>query len=85
MRWADPLDRDPATRAPDARRYLAVMTTENEKPAAPYSCSKAPSRPRALGSAGLLHDVIWRLRKSRISGTISSPLSSSAKWPVSIR
>ena len=35
--------------------------------------------------SALLHDATLRERKSRISGTISSALSSSAKWPVSMR
>ena len=32
---------DPATRAPDARRYLAVMTTENEKPGRPVQLQQS--------------------------------------------
>src|SRR6516165_637670 len=42
------------------------------------------ARNRGVSSKSL-HDAILRLRKSRMSGTISSALSSSAKCPVSIR
>jgi hypothetical protein len=49
------------------------------------SCQDERRQNKLRYRVALLHDVTLRARKSRISGTISSDLSSSAKWPVSMR
>ena len=78
-------DAEPATQVP--------MPTLSLKPAAGSTYAAMAGNPNSnprrssviVQPSTLLHDAMLRLRKSRISGPISSALSSSAKCPVSIR
>src|SRR5262249_23659632 len=57
---------------------LALLRARRKRPRSRHAAEQRDER-------AALHDAILRLRKLRMSGTISSALSSSAKCPVSIR
>src|SRR5207245_2135034 len=67
------------------RRAVVVSLTRCERHERKNACRKSTPYAATPFLRMQLHDEIFRLRKSRISGTISSALSSSAKWPVSMR
>src|SRR5262249_17814597 len=66
-----------ATMQKPNHRHRALLRPRRER-----SCCRAAEQ---RDERAALHDAILRLRKLRMSGTISSALSSSAKCPVSIR